>query len=333
MPQPSTALSRRSLFGLAGVTAAAGLVSRRAAAQPAATDPGDLQGGGFYRLRMGELEVSIVSDGSFPFGDPGKILALNATADEVAAALEHAFLAPSDVRGQVNTLLVRSPAATVLVDTGCGTLFGPTTGKLVTNLARLGVTPADIDAVVITHAHGDHVGGLISGPAAGAFTKARFFASRREHEFWTAATPDMSRSALPEEMRKDMVKGANAAFDAVKDRLELVGHEDQIAPGVHALLLGGHTPGHLGLHVAGGDRELLYVTDLVHHVAFGMPNPEWRVAYDVDPAEGSKVRRATLERLASDRALIAGAHLPFPAFGHVRKAGQGFEFAPAIWQW
>lgn len=338
LPAECTTVSRRSVLALAGVGAAgaalagAGRLSRETT-QPASGAPADLNGAGFYRARLGEFELFLISDGAFPFSDPRAILAANAQPAEVEAALRDAFLKPAEVAGQVNTLLVRTPDAVVLVDTGCGELFGPTTGKLVTNMARAGFTPADVDAVVLTHAHGDHLGGLVSGPTAAAFTKARFLASRIEHDFWRGPTPDLSRSILPKETLASFIASANRAFDAMTPRLDLIADGDQIAPGIHAVLLPGHTPGHIGVRVASGSDQMMFVSDIIHHVAFGMTNPEWHVAFDADPAEGSKTRRATLERLASDRALISGSHLPFPAFGHVRTQGKGYQFAPAFWTW
>ncbi len=338
-------VSRRSALGAMGLGLAglgmAGAGSRRATlAQPAAgmgagdaVDPGAMQGAGFYRAVVGEAEVFVVSDGSFGLGDPSQILAVNATPEEIDAALKDAFLARDGVTGQVNTLLVRTREAVVLVDTGTGGAFGASNGKMTRNLARIGVTPADVDAVVLTHAHGDHHGGLLAGPTAAAFTKARFFVSKIEHEFWRGPTPDFGRSVLPKETIGQFVTGANRALDAIKDRTDLIADNDQIATGIHAVLLGGHTPGHLGIRVSSGNQELLYVSDLIHHVAFGMRNPEWHVAFDVDPTEGSRVRRAMLERLASDGALISGAHLPFPAVGHVAREGKAFRFAPVYWSW
>jgi glyoxylase-like metal-dependent hydrolase (beta-lactamase superfamily II) len=340
-------VSRRSALGAMGLglaglgLAGAGTGVRRATlAQPVrgvgaddVADPGAMQGAGFYRTRVGEAEVFVVSDGSFSLGDPSQILAVNATPEEIDVALKDAFLARDEVTGQVNTLLIRTREAVVLVDTGTGGAFGASNGKMTGNLARIGVTPADVDAVVLTHAHGDHHGGLLAGPTAAAFTKARFFVSKVEQEFWRGPTPDFARSVLPKPSQDQMIQGANRALDAIKDRTDLIADNDQIAPGIHAVLLGGHTPGHLGIRVSSGNQELLYVSDLIHHVAFGMRNPEWHVAFDVDPTEGSRVRRAMLERLASDGAQISGAHLPFPAVGHVAREGRAFRFAPVYWSW
>lgn len=339
----ASGLSRRAAMGVMGLgvagAASAGVRGARAAqgGQPnaggAGADPSSMQGAGFYQTRVGEAEVFVVSDGSFPLGDPSQILAVNATQPEIESALRDAFLERDGVTGQVNTLLVRTREAVVLVDTGTGGAFGASNGKMTANLARVGLTPADIDAVVLTHAHGDHYGGLLAGPTAAGFSKARFFVSKVEHDFWRGPTPDFARSVLPKPSQDQMIQGANRALDAIKDRMDLIADNDQIAPGIHATMLGGHTPGHLGVRVASGNQELLFVSDLIHHVAFGMRNPDWHVAFDVDPAEGSRVRRAMLARLASDRALISGAHLPFPAVGHVVEEGKGFRFAPVYWNW
>lgn len=348
-PAPHT-VSRRAMLGLASAAAAgvtlapfgrahaSRLASGHTSAHTNSNQAGqpqgaDLQGAGFYRTRLGEFDLFLISDGAFLISDASAILASNAPPAAYDAALRRAFLKPDAIMGQVNALLIRTPDAVVLIDTGCGELFGPATGKLLPNLARAGFKPSDIDAVILTHAHPDHHGGLLNAATAAAFSKARFVASRIEHDFWTGPAPDFSRSLLPRESIDQMIQGANAAFATMKPRLDLIADKDQIAPGINAMLLGGHTPGHLGLRIASGSEELLYVSDLIINASLGMAHPEWHVAFDLDPAEGSKVRRATLERIAADRAKIAGSHLPFPALGHVRSEDRAFEFVPSSWTW
>ena len=164
-------LSRRGMLTMAGAALAAPMLAR--ADDPVAAADFDLiadrqlQGAGFYRRKIGTFDVAVVSDGTFPFAPPFPTFGQNAGEEKVKAALEREFIKYENTLGHVNTLLVKTGKDVVLVDTGCGTLFGPTTGKLLSRLANAGVDAEAVTAVVITHAHGDHVGGLLGPAGAG----------------------------------------------------------------------------------------------------------------------------------------------------------------------
>lgn len=324
------ALTRRKALGLAGLAIAAPSLSFAKDA-PAATHA--IQGAGFYRRKVGGLEVAVVSDGTFPFAPPFPTFGANAGEEQVKAALERDFISYQNTLGHVNTLLVRSGKDVVLIDAGCGTNFGPTTGKVLGHLANAGVAPADVTAVVITHLHPDHVGGLLGPAGAGVFPNARFFIHKDEVAFWSSEKPDMSKSGVPEDARVGMVQAAKTVLAAIANRQTLLGDATNIATGVEAVAAPGHTPGHIALMIGSGDDRLFYITDAVHHYAIMMPNPEFYVAFDTDRDAAVTQRRAILERAASERLLVSGAHLPFPGMGHVRKNGNGYEWVPVAWEW
>ncbi len=325
------------LFGAgaaAAVLGASGVPSRLNAA-PA--DSGDAtaatQGGGFYKFKIGNIDAALVSDGGFPFSPPFPLFGANASKEQLDEALKQAFISPDHVLGHVNTLVLRTGKEVVLIDSGCGNLFGPTTGKLLPRLAAAGVKPADVTAVVITHAHPDHVGGLLDPNGKAVFPNARYFAHQDEIAFWTAPNVDLSRSTAPAEMKKNLIAVGAKTFATLKPKLEPFENKKKIVEGIEVVAAPGHTPGHSALLIASGDAQLLYVTDAAHHVAINLPHPDWHVAFDTDPVEAAKTRRALLDRASADRVLVSGAHLPFPAIGHVRAEGAGFEWAPAIWEW
>ncbi len=332
----SGSISRRESFrwlGLAGVGAVLG-GSRFAAAEvpttaPAVQNSAGFQGGGFFRKKIGELEVLLLSDGGFPMS-PAAFFPTN-TADEIAEVARQAFVDPAAVPGHVNTLLVRTADQTILIDTGCGTLFGPTTGLLRANLARAGISPASITSIVITHAHPDHIGGLLAADGMLAFPGVQqIYINEAELKFWTGQDPQMPAALVPDAMKKQMIAGAKGSLLAVKDRLNT---GKSIAGALELIDVPGHTPGHSAVQISSGSASMLYIADAMHLQPLQVARPDWKVLYDADPAQGAKSRRALLDRAAADRSLISGAHLNFPAFGHLEKVGDGYAYIPAVWEW
>lgn len=323
---------RRETLKLLGAGAVGGLVGGNARAETIMKKARP-QGDGFYEFKVGEIRAAVVSDGSFAFDPPYPLFGKNASEAEVKAALDNAFIAYDHVTAHVNTLLLGSGKDIVLIDSGCGSLFGPTTGKAIINLARAGVQPTDVTAVVITHAHGDHVGGLLDAKGSPVFPNAQHYVHKDELAFWTAPNPDLSKSSAAPEMKKNLVAIAAKTFAALRGKLEPFENGERIIEGLEVVAAPGHTPGHSAFVIGSGKQQLFYITDAAHHVAMNMPHPDWHVGFDTDPVEAAKTRRKIFDRAAADRVLVSGAHLPFPAVGHLRQLGNGFEWVPATWEW
>ncbi len=280
------------------------------------------QGIGFYRRRVGDVVVTAINDGviDLPFG------AMRGIEPEAATNLLHAaFRAPAP-RSSVNTFLVQGNGSTILIDTGAGDSMGPTMGRLQANLAAAGVKPGDVDMILMTHLHGDHFGGLASPDGKAVFPRAELVVSKAEAGYWL----DEATAAAASDDRKPGFARAQAAVAPYRERLRVLAGTD-VAPGIQAHPLPGHTPGHTGYMVGAGDAQLLIWGDIVHVPDVQMRRPEVGMMFDVDPEVAIQTRRRVLDMAARDRLMVAGMHMHFPAFSHIEKAADGYAILPVAW--
>ncbi len=280
------------------------------------------QGSGFHRRRVGDVLVTAINDGmlDLPLGAMSGI-----EAEAASAMLQEAFLAPG-LRPSVNAFLIQGHGATVLIDTGGGTM-APTLGRLQGGLAAAGVAPGDVDTVVMTHLHPDHTGGLTSPAGEAVFSKAELVIAQPEADFWLN---EAVAAAAPED-RKAYFAGAQAAVAPYRSRMRLFTGAGNVAPGLQAHPLPGHTPGHTGYLVTSGGAALLIWGDVLHVQDVQLRRPEVGMVFDADPEEATRNRLRVLDMAAKDRLMIAGMHLHFPAFSHVRKLPEGYALVPDAW--
>ena len=280
------------------------------------------QAPGFYRRRIGDLVVTAINDGTIdlPLG------AMRGIEEEAASALlQESFRAPAP-RSSVNTFLIQGNGATVLIDTGAGNAMGPAMGHLQTSLAAAGVSPGDVDAVLITHLHPDHTGGLASPASTAIFPKAELVMARKEADFWLS---DAVAAAAPDD-RKPAFAGAQAAVAPYRSRLRLFAGTDA-GHGIQAHPLPGHTPGHTGFLVSSGDAALLIWGDVLHVPDVQIRRPEVGMVFDTHPDDAIQSRRRVLDMAAQDRLMVAGMHMHFPAFSHVAKGDGSYALVPVAW--
>lgn len=319
-----TEITRRDALG----TLAAGAALAAAPAFAAAPIVGK-QAAGVYRNKIGDMEVTIVTDGARTFPMP-ETFVRNVAKEEVGKSLEASAMSLARMTVPYNPMLINTGGKLVLVDTGNGE--GDTKGEvgyLLPNMAAAGVDPKQVDVVVITHFHGDHIMGLRRADGALAFPNAEVKVPAAEWAFWMN---DENMAKAPDAM-KGAFAGVRKAFDKMGDRLTHYEMDKDVAPGLTPFATHGHTPGHTSFALQSGKDKLIIQSDVTNNPALFLRNPGWHVMYDMNPQQAEATRRAFFDRAAADKTLIAGFHYPFPSLGYVEKDGaNNFRLVPASWQ-
>lgn len=282
---------------------------------------------GVQHFNIGDITVSALSDGFIAFDSA---LFATVSKEELQTALKRAFMdGKGKFLGAVNAYVARFGDRTVLIDSGAGTLFGPTLGMLPGQLTAAGVAPADIDVLAMTHLHPDHIGGLFGADGKPVFPNATMLLHETEAAFWR---DDAIRGQAPDGV-KVFFDHARKALDAYKGKTSLFSKDGEVLPGVQAMHLPGHTPGHTGFNLVSGDQNLLIWGDIVHAPALQFGHPEWSISFDVDQDKARTTRQKIFDQVSADRVRVAGMHLLFPGVGHVTKAASGYEFVAAQWDY
>jgi glyoxylase-like metal-dependent hydrolase (beta-lactamase superfamily II) len=302
---------------------------------------------GVKTFPLGALKISVLRDGALAFPNDATIFGLNANPAAVAKVLTEAGVPADLIRLHIDTLLIRMPNSVVLFDSGYG-VAGQ--GVLLKSLALTGVTPNDITDILITHAHPDHVGGLVDAQGRSVFSKAKIRMSTKE---WTFMQSEA---------------GVGAMVPAIRAQIRTFEPGQQILPGIKSVNLPGHTPGHVGYEIVSEGHKVLNVGDVVHSSIISLTRPDWTLAWDSDQAEAvrtrlkelreladgdrdelerarrevlqrltnvrtndpQQTRREVLQRLADTHELIFAPHFPFPGVGRIDRAGDGFRFRPEL---
>ena len=293
-----------------------------AAAAHAAAPQQKTQAPGFYRMMLGDFEITALSDGTVDL-QPKQLLT-NTTQAQVADLLQRSF-AGDAVPTSVNAYLINTGDRLVLVDTGAAKLFGPTLGNLLTNLAAAGYRPEQVDAVLLTHMHPDHVGGLMAGGKP-AFVNATVHADQADADFWLST----SRQAAAAETMKGFFQGAMASVNPYVNNAKFKGFNGStdLFPGIRAVAAPGHTPGHTTYAVESKGQKLLLWGDLMHVAAVQFVEPQVTIVFDTDSPTAAAQRIKAYADAAQGRYLVAGAHLPFPGIGRIRAEGKGYAWVP-----
>ena len=304
-------LSRRDMLSLSGGLALAAALTtalpRRAAA--------------LGTFELGDKSLSIVSDGNlvlpldFAFPAPPR--------QELTGLLADYGLPTDALYPDCNVTILRNGERTVLFDVGSGANFMPTAGRLAGNLAEAGIDPSEVTDVIFTHAHPDHLWGLVDDFDELVFPEANYHMSRAEWDFWAS---DDTVNLMPE-ARRGFAVGARNRFDYLEESINLFGGGDEVVPGVEAVDTAGHTPGHTSFVVHAGSDSVMITGDAITNVAVSFERPDWPSGSDQDADMGAKTRARLLDRLVADGTGIVGFHLPHPGAGKVERKGTAYRFA------
>ncbi len=312
-------VSRRSLLALGAGLGATTLLGGSALARAPKLGT---QSPYFHRFILGDAEVTVVSDGPLPLGDP-KGTFTGVPDDELRKMLSDNFLSPTNVVLEQNSPVVNMGDKLVLFDTGMGMAkdFGPTTGRQQKSMAEAGIKPEDIDAVVFSHAHVDHIGGVVDNGGKVLFPNAQFYIAQSDFDFWT----DEARLGGP---MKDFIVHARKNLLPVRDKLVFFKDGQEFLPGIQAMAAPGHTVGHHIFMITSAGKSFAFLGDLTHHQILLMEKPRMEFSYDTDPKQAAASRVKMLDMLAANKTPVMSYHYPWPGLGHVAKAGEGFHFYP-----
>ena len=318
-----SAFTRRSFIAAGTLAGAAVALSRPAdAGLPAAK----MQGPGAYRYQLGDYQLTALYDGTWYLPIDDKFIR-NASAAQVNAALERAFLAPSVLPITFTALLVNTGSKLVLIDTGTAGQITDTAGMMLINLMIAGVAPADIDTIVISHFHPDHIDGIKTKDGAKVFPNAEILVPEPEWTFWM---DDANMGRATGAVHKYFLN-ARRIFKDIAGEVRRFKPGAEVAPGIVSIPAFGHTPGHTAFGVYSANRSLLVMSDTVRNPYLFVRHPDWQPIFDMDGPQSVMARRAMLDRAAADRMLVEAYHFPFPACGHIVKSGQAYEFEPVMW--
>jgi glyoxylase-like metal-dependent hydrolase (beta-lactamase superfamily II) len=330
-----TVVSRRGLLaGSAALAAATGLPlagSSRAAAPLAGQ-----QAPGFYRYQVGDFEVSVISDGALRFPVEGFVT--NASTDQVKAALTAAFRSTDGLTVPFTPIVVNTGPKLILIDTGLGDAAVErtkgTAGQFAANLKAAGFDRGDVDAVVISHFHVDHVDGLLTADNKPAFPNAEIFVPAAELKYWM---DDGEMSRAPKGRIEGLFKNTRRIIGALGGKVTPfeAGKEvvpgNEIVPGLTAVATPGHSVGHTSFVLASGGKSVFVQGDVAHIPVLFVENPSWHAAIDQDPVMAEATRRKIYDMLVAEKMLVQGFHYPFPALAHVEKTASGYREVLVPW--
>ncbi|MBP0904271.1 MBL fold metallo-hydrolase [Mariniflexile gromovii] len=285
-----------------------------------------IKNSGYFTFQVGTLQVFVFTDGASVMENIQPMFAPNINLSDINDFLSQHFLSPGKLTLAGNVLIIKTEDKTILIDAGCGQKLGPNSGKLLGNLISTGIEPEKITDIVLTHAHPDHIGGIVNADNSLAFPNAKIYLSKKEYDFWTAEKPDFSKGT------QDAVADFEIQF--AKHHLSIIDSDMQFYED-NAELFGflklenapGHTPGHTIITIASQGEELVHIADTFQHIIL-VEHPEWGNQIDSDFELGIKTRIDLLEKLASTKQLLFGDHLPFPGLGFIEKNEKGYRYIP-----
>ncbi|CAN1507176.1 GloB Zn-dependent hydrolases, including glyoxylases [Rhabdaerophilaceae bacterium] len=323
--------NRRDFFAhsaLAGasIAAGAGSLSLGSTAAFARAPMAGTQSPSFFRFKVGEFEVTALHDGNGQFPLPPNFVR-NADIKDVQAILAESGQPTDKWTNTFTTLLVNTGSKLVLIDTGFADNGAPTNGKTVAQMKAAGIEPSQVDVILLSHFHGDHLQGTRLKDGKLTYPNAEIMVPEMEWAFWM---DDAKLAAAPDAM-KGAFAGVHRVLKPSAADVKRFKWGDEVVTGITAVDASGHTPGHTAFMIASGTGKLMYVADTTNNPAVFARNPEWRVMYDMDPEKSVATRKRLLDMAATDKIQISFYHGNFPSTGFIAREGAGYRLVPAPW--
>ena len=310
--------SRRTFLKLGALSSASFIVSRKLFGMNRPFTLGSEIEGESYRFKIGDFECYCINDGGFDYGYDHFFK--NVPKEQVEKVLSEHNLPLGPIYTPYTHLIVNNGEQLILVDMGAGKVL-PNNGKLPSTMKSIGIDPSEIDTIIITHAHPDHIGGTLNDMGKPIYTNARYYMWKDEWDFW------FSDKAFEKTM-EFFVNTAREQLSPIKDRINFLEKESEIFPGVNIIEANGHTPGHIVVSFSSKDEHLYYIGDTVLY-PLHLEYPDWLPIYDILPDKAEASKRKIFNLVARENALVIGQHfVPFPSLGRVAKKGDGWLFQP-----
>ncbi|MFY0692932.1 MAG: MBL fold metallo-hydrolase [Paracoccaceae bacterium] len=312
MSAKSPKLTRRAMLQTAAAAPLAAAVAGTAASPVLANGQPSMAPNAIKNsFKLGDLEVSTLLSGSVTREEPQKIFGMNISEEEFANVSAENFLPTDKTQFFFTPTVVNTGSEVVLFDTG---LNAP---GITAPLAAAGYSPDDIDVIVLTHMHGDHIGGLTGEDGSATFKNARYVTGQAEFDNWAKADNDRF----------------NSKVKPLAEKMSFIGDGGEVASGITGMAAFGHTPGHMVYMLESGGKQLVVTADTANHYVWSLAYPEWEVKFDMDKAAAAATRKQVFGMLAADKIPFIGYHMPFPGMGFVETRGEGgFRYVPASYQ-
>ncbi len=325
-------LTRRGMLSAVAAASAIAVTGDATAPAFAAAPPQAKQNAGWYRYKLGDIEVTVVTDGIARFKMADNYVA-NVKPEVVDTALAALFMDRNQMITPYNPTVLNSGGKIYVIDPGLGEAANASSkglgGQLLGNMAAAGIDPKSVDGVITTHLHPDHINGILKADGSLAFPNAEILIPSAERAFWLD-DGEMSRArpGLTEAVFKNVRRVFNPE---VLKRTQAYDAGKEVVPGVTAFASPGHTPGHTSLVIASGSDKMFLQGDVSHFPALFVRNPGWHVWFDYEPAAAEATRRKIYDMLVAEKMLMQGFHYPFPAVARIEKSGDGYREIPVLW--
>jgi glyoxylase-like metal-dependent hydrolase (beta-lactamase superfamily II) len=328
-----TKLTRRTMLSGAATVAAATMTGGLSGTTVHAAAPAvGKQVPGYYRYKVGDFEVTVVTDGRTATPLPDTYVA-NAKKDQVNEVLASSYLPENTATHLYTPVVINTGSKLVVIDTGLGLgMFGQTkgaAGQFHSNLVASGIDPKQVDAVVISHFHGDHINGLLDAENKLAFPNAEIMVPAGEWKQWMDDSNMSKAAGTPLEGN---YKNARRVFGAFGNKVTQYDDGKELVGGIKAIATPGHTPGHMSYLVSSGPRSLLVQSDITAGMAFlFVKNPDWQLMFDMDKPLAVQSRKKIYDMVIAEKIPVQGYHFPYPGLAYVEKDGNGYRIVPVGW--